>query len=195
PISRHLALARRLRANMGAGSQDRAEPPDHDFPARGRSHPISFWYGSRRNFWDGSRRLRWNSFCWAAFLANTATWSSVCRFSFGRAIHSRMIFRRVSWSSMFAVPWVISSVTAGRVRASPTAASLFVLVGEPTGASVAICGRRNGRLWPPFVWLATRLHVLRFRPWRARSQSQRRVRPAVHVQPHGLPSPLFRSCG
>src|SRR5207248_5597291 len=27
----------------------------------------------------------------------------------------------------------------------------------------AICGRRNGRLWPPFVWLATRLHVLRFR--------------------------------
>jgi hypothetical protein len=29
-------------------------------------------------------------------------------------------------------------------------------VGEPTGASVAICGRRNGRRWPPFVWLATR---------------------------------------
>jgi hypothetical protein len=53
------------------------------------------------------------------------------------------------------------------------------VVGEPTGASVAICGRRNGRLGPPFVWLATRVHVLRFRPWRARPQSQRRVRPAV----------------
>ena len=69
------------------------------------------------------------------------------------------------------------------------------VVGEPAGASVAICGRRNGRLGPPFVWLATRVHVHRFRPWRARPQSQRRVRPAVHVQRHGLPSPLFRSRG
>ncbi len=47
------------------------------------------------------------------FFANAATCSSVCRFSFGRAIHSRMIFRRVSWSFMFAVPWLLS-VTAGR---------------------------------------------------------------------------------
>ena len=22
-------------------------PPDHDLPARGKSHPINFWYGSR----------------------------------------------------------------------------------------------------------------------------------------------------
>src|SRR5207302_11314294 len=56
-----------------------------------------------------------------------ATCSSVRRFSFGRSIHSRMIFRRVSRSSMFAVPWAISSVTARRVRASPTAASPFLL--------------------------------------------------------------------
>jgi hypothetical protein len=78
--------------------------PGHDLPARGKSHPINFWYGLRRNFWFGLRRLRWNSFCWAAFLANAATCSSVCRLSFGRVIHSRMIFRRVSWSSMLAVP-------------------------------------------------------------------------------------------
>jgi hypothetical protein len=32
--------------------------PDHDLLARGMSHPITFWYGSRRNFWLGSRRLR-----------------------------------------------------------------------------------------------------------------------------------------
>ena len=69
-------------------------PPDHDLPARGKSHPINFWYGSRRNFRDGSRRLRWNSFFWAAVLANAATCSSVCLLSFGRAIHSRMSFRR-----------------------------------------------------------------------------------------------------
>jgi hypothetical protein len=59
-------------------------------------------------------------------LANAATCSSVCRFSFGRAIHSRMILLRVSWSSMFAVPWVIliwdsrarPSVTYGREKLS-----------------------------------------------------------------------------
>ena len=28
--------------------------PDHDLPARGKSHPINFWYGLRRNFRDGS---------------------------------------------------------------------------------------------------------------------------------------------
>jgi hypothetical protein len=91
-----------------------AVPPDHDLPARGKSHPINFWYGSRRNFRDGSRRLRWNSLFWAAVLANAATWSSVCLLSFGRAIHSRMIFRRVSWSSMFAVPWLISHLRPPR---------------------------------------------------------------------------------
>jgi hypothetical protein len=37
--------------------------------------------------------------------------------SFGRAIHSRMSFRRVSWSSMFTVPWLILSGTAGGVPA------------------------------------------------------------------------------
>src|SRR4029077_16052092 len=79
--------------------------PDHDLPARGKSHPINFWYGARRNFCDGSRRLRWNSFFWTAVLANAAACSSVCLLSFGRAIHSRMIFRRVSWSFMFAVPF------------------------------------------------------------------------------------------
>lgn len=95
---------RRSSAICGIGH---AVPPDHALPARGKSHPSNFWYGSRRNFRDGSRRLRWNSFCWAAFLANAATCSSVSRLSFGRAIHSRMIFRRVSWSSMFVVPWLL----------------------------------------------------------------------------------------
>ena len=98
-----------------SGISNAAEPPDHDLPARGKSHPINFWYGLRRNFWFGLRRLRWNSFCWAAFLANAATCSSLCRLSFGRVIHSRMIFRRVSWSSMLAVPWLILSGIAGRV--------------------------------------------------------------------------------
>ena len=97
-----------------SGNSNAAEPPDHDLPARGKSHPINFWYGSRRNFWDGSRR--WNSFCWAAFLANAATCSSVCRFSFGRAIHSRMIF----WARLviFHVRGSLGyqSVTVGRVR-------------------------------------------------------------------------------
>src|SRR4029077_8176320 len=88
--------------------------PDQDLPARGKSHPINFLYGSRRNFRDGSRRLRWNSFFSAAVLANAATCSSVCLLSFGRAIHSRMIFRRVSWSSMFAVPWLISHLRPPR---------------------------------------------------------------------------------
>jgi hypothetical protein len=91
-----------------------AVPLDHDLPARGKSHPINFWYGSRRNFRDGSRRLRWNPFFWAAVLANAATCSSVCLLSFGRAIHARMIFRRVSWSSMFAVPWLISHLRPPR---------------------------------------------------------------------------------
>src|SRR5215472_4950401 len=88
----------------GDGSANAVEPPNYDLPARGKSHPINFSYGSRRNFWDGSRRLRWNSFCWTAFLAKAATCSSVCRFSFGSAIHWRIIFRRVSWSAMFAIP-------------------------------------------------------------------------------------------
>jgi len=91
----------------------------YDLPARGKSHPITFWYGSRRNLWSGSLRLRWNSFCSVAFLANATTCSSVCRLSFGSAIHSRMIFRRVSWSSIFAAPWLILSGIAGRVRERP----------------------------------------------------------------------------
>jgi hypothetical protein len=49
---------------------------------------------------DGTR------FAGQPFLANAATCSSVCHFAFGRAIHSRMIFRRVSWSFIFAVPWL-----------------------------------------------------------------------------------------
>jgi hypothetical protein len=43
---------------------------------------------------------------------------------------------------------------------------------ELSGVSIAICGRRNGHLWPPFVRLATRVHVLRFRSWRARPQGR-----------------------
>lgn len=66
---------------------------------------------------------------------------------------------------------------------------------ELTGASIATCGRRNGHPWSPFVRLTTRVHVLRFRPWRARPQSQRRVRPAAPVRPHGLSFPPFRSRG
>ena len=64
----------------------------HDLSRRGKSHPNTFWYESRR--------LRWNSFCCTAPLAKAATCSSVRRLSFGSFIHSRMIFRRVSCSSI-----------------------------------------------------------------------------------------------
>jgi len=33
----------------GVNQQKSRLPPDQDFPARGKSHPITFWYGSRRN--------------------------------------------------------------------------------------------------------------------------------------------------
>jgi len=33
------------------GSQRRRA--HHDLPARGKSHPITCWYGSRRNLWPG----------------------------------------------------------------------------------------------------------------------------------------------
>jgi hypothetical protein len=49
-----------------------------------------------------------------------------------------MIFRRVSWSSMFAVPWLILSWTARRVGASLTAA-ISMLLGLP------IARQRDGR--------------------------------------------------
>ena len=61
-----------------------------------------------------------------------------------------MIFRRVSWSSIFAIPWVFYSVTAGRSRVtyggvgklhadlSPRCAGLLAKVleafGKPVGA-------------------------------------------------------------
>jgi hypothetical protein len=54
---------------------------------RGNSHPIICRYGSPL---DGIRSI--------AFLAKGLACSSVCRLSFGSAIHSRMIFRRVSCS-------------------------------------------------------------------------------------------------
>ena len=113
----------------------------HNLPARGKSHPITFWYGSRRNFWSGSRRLRWNLFCWVAFLANATTCSSVCRLSFGSAIHSRMIFRRVSWSSMFAAPWLI---LIWDNRARPTA--------PPSTGSAGPCRRSRWRGTPPHTF-------------------------------------------
>ena len=56
------------------------------------------------------------------FLAKAVACSAVCRLSFGRAIHSRMIFRRVSWSSMLAVPWL--SVDSRRLLAISRAALL-----------------------------------------------------------------------
>jgi len=62
----------------------------HALLMRGKSHPTTFWYGSRR--------LRSNAFCCAAILAKAVTCSSVRRRSFGSLIHSRMIFRRVSCS-------------------------------------------------------------------------------------------------
>ena len=93
-----------------AASLNAAELPDHDLPARGKSHPINFWYGSRRNFWDGSIRTT----AMELVLLGRLFWRmpqpvllGLSAFPSGRAIHSRMIFRRVSWSSMFAIPWVI----------------------------------------------------------------------------------------
>src|SRR5271167_139914 len=56
-------------------------------PVRGNSQPIICRYGSPL---DGIRSI--------AFLAKGMACSSVCRLSFGSAIHSRMIFRRVSCS-------------------------------------------------------------------------------------------------
>jgi hypothetical protein len=109
-VDARLSLANRSVVKINDLICERAVPntavrPDHDLPARGKSHPMTFSKGSLRNLWSGSRRLLWNLFCCAAFFANATTCSSPCRLSFGRAIHSRIIFRRVSWSFIFAVPW------------------------------------------------------------------------------------------
>src|SRR5262245_8447730 len=66
----------------------------HDLPTRDDSHPITLSYGSRPP--------RRNLFCSTLFLAKAVACSGVCRLSFESAIHWRMIFRRVSWSSMSA---------------------------------------------------------------------------------------------
>jgi hypothetical protein len=67
----------------------------HGLPMRGCSHFIICRYGSPL---DGTRSL--------AFSAKGLACSSVCRFSFGRDIHSRMIFRRASCSGfMFKILW------------------------------------------------------------------------------------------
>src|SRR5271169_761433 len=62
-------------------------PPDHGLPARGSGHFIIRACGSSLN---AIRSI--------AFLAKVLTCSSVCRLSFGRDIHSRIIFRRSSCS-------------------------------------------------------------------------------------------------
>src|SRR5579872_64730 len=46
----------------------------------------------------------------AVAVARAADWAAASRLSFERTIHSRMIFRCVSWSSMFAVPRATKSV-------------------------------------------------------------------------------------
>src|SRR6202011_1850524 len=59
----------------------------HAFPVRGNSQFFPRRYGSPL---DGIRSI--------AFLAKGLACSSVCRLSLGSAIHSRMIFRRISCS-------------------------------------------------------------------------------------------------
>jgi hypothetical protein len=104
---RHIASVdwRRSAGNGTTPAKARLGGAGQGLPTRSKSHPITFWYGSRR--------LRWNSFCCTALLAKAAACSSVCRLSFGSFIHSRMIFRRVSCSSMSAgSPWASISSTS-----------------------------------------------------------------------------------
>jgi hypothetical protein len=79
--------------------------PDHDLPARGKSHH-QFLVRIAPKF---PRRIAPTAvelvFLGRRF-GECSNLFSVCRLSSGRVIHSRMSFRRVSWSSMFAVPWL-----------------------------------------------------------------------------------------
>ena len=97
----------------------------------------------RRNFWFGLRRLRWNSFCWAAFLANAATCSSVCRLA-----SSVYIVKRLDLSSKkiqgARVPTPLAFDLNGVHNLGP-AAGKFTEIGDVEDEQNGRLGRDDGR--------------------------------------------------
>jgi hypothetical protein len=89
----------------------------HDLPARGNSHPLTFSKGSRPKFLVRIAPTAMELVLQGRLFGECRTCSSVCRLSFGRAIHSRMIFRRISWSSISVIPLPLQFFDRRRVRA------------------------------------------------------------------------------
>src|SRR5258708_39342256 len=88
---------------------------DHGLPMLGNSHLIICRYGS---LLDGIRSI--------AFLAKGLAYFSVCPLSFGRDIHSRIIFRRVSCSRLMLNP-SLSTVVDGSISSASGASGHSVL--------------------------------------------------------------------
>src|SRR3954452_1944043 len=106
----------------------------HGLPMRGDNHLNICRYGSPL---DGIRSI--------AFLAKGLACSSVCRLSFGSDIHSRMIFRRVSWSGfMLKFLWFLLAFDKASSR------SQFVPACTNTNPFAALIWHRPLQWWVAF---------------------------------------------